>query len=114
AGASFEYHRPGKMLAKQVLEAWNKRKADPSSLPDIHLMGMRPAVLECRHPGEPVFDLNADDIIYRWYPRPQAAPPAAAAAPATPAVIDPRATPVLKALAEREQRLNEVKITYDY
>src|SRR5207244_2286448 len=79
----------------------------------------RPAVLECRHPGGPVFSLNADGIIYRWYPKAEAAPPTsvappAAAAPAAPAALDPRAAPVFKALAERERRLNEVKITYDW
>jgi hypothetical protein len=115
AGATFEYHRPGRLLAKQVLEAWNRRKADPSSLPDLHLMGGRPAVLECRHPVGPVFSLYADgSIIHRWYPRAEVAPAAAVAPPATPMALDPRAAAVLKALEERERRLNEVKITYDF
>jgi hypothetical protein len=115
AGVSIEYHRPGKMLMKQVLEAWNRRKADPSSLPDLQLNGARPAVLECRHPGGPVFSLNADGIIYRWYPKAEAAPRAAVAPPAAaPAALVPQAAPILKALAERERRLDEVKITYDW
>jgi hypothetical protein len=114
ADASIDYHRPGKMLMKQVLEAWNRRKADPSSLPDLQLNGARPAVLECLRPGGPVFSLNADGIIYRWYPRAEAAPRTSVTPAAAPAAVDPRADPILKALAEREQRLNEVKIAYDY
>jgi hypothetical protein len=112
ADAGFEYHRPGKMLTQMVLEAWNRRHADPAARLDLRLNGARPPVLECRMSPGPIFSLNADGIVYRWYPQPAAA--MATAAPAGPAAIDPAAAPILKALAERDRRLSELEVTYDY
>lgn len=110
----FEYHRPGELLAKQALATWNRRKTDPLAQPDWRLMGARPAVLECRHAGGPVFSLYADGNLYRWSPKPTATVPAAATAPTPPSPLDPRAAAVLAALAEGARRLSEVKVTYDY
>jgi hypothetical protein len=115
-GMSYEYHPPSELLAAQALEVWNRNKANPAAPPkvrvqEVRLQGARPAILEChRHQG-PVFSLYADGNLYRWYPQPTAPAPPVATGPAT---VDPRALPVLKALAEREQRLEEVKVVYDY
>jgi hypothetical protein len=108
---SYEYHRPGELLAAQALEVWNRQKAEPSAEPDLRLQGARPAILECRRHQGPVFSLYADGNLYRWYPEPTA--PAAPPVATGPATVDPRALPVLKALAEREKRLEEVKVVYD-
>lgn len=107
----YEYHRPSELLAAQALAVWNRRQADPTARPDLMLNGARPAILESRRHQGPVFSLYADGNLYRWYPQPNApAPPRVTG----PAMVDPRALPVLKALAEREQRLEEVKVVYDY
>lgn len=112
-GTSYAYHRPGELLGARTLEAWNRRKADPFGLPDAKLSGARPPVLECRHSGGEVFSLLAHGEIHRWYQKPDAAPAPADTTPAAPRPVDPRAMAILKALEKREQRLGEVKVTYD-
>jgi hypothetical protein len=117
-GSSYEYHRPGELLAPRVLALWNRRGSNPAAMEDrdqsTRLGQMRPGLIECHLHGDQVLRLSHGGYLVRFTqsPQPPASSPAAVPTPTVP--TDPRVTAVLKALAVRDRRLSEIQVTYDY
>jgi hypothetical protein len=113
---SYEYHRPGAVLAPRVLAFWNKWKANPRLLDTeaLRLGGVRPGMIECHlHPGF-VLSLYYNGYLIRWTPTPERpGEPVSTPVPAGPPPSDPRLVAIRKALEEREQRLSELSVTFD-
>lgn len=113
---SYEYHRPGALLAPRVLAFWNKAKANPRliDMETANLGGVRPGMIECHLHRGFVLSLYYNGYLVRWTPTPERpGEPAATPVPMGPPPSDPGLRAIRKALAARERRLSEVTVTVD-